>query len=343
MEEIAKDADNTWKSRKSDPIAKPVGIKALTIKSLASKHVKKLPAFIPPALATLTTAMPTGEDWVHEVKFDGYRVLTYIEGGEVRMLTRNGIDWTEKFGTLPKTLAALPVQNAILDGELVALDKEHVSSFAKLKDALSENAENLSYYVFDLLFLDGINLTKLPLIERKALLEPLITRHPLHAVFYSEHFVSDNDQFLQHACSLRLEGVISKLANAPYHSGRGKSWLKTKCHKRQEFVIGGYTLPSNGSAGIGSMLLGYYEGKKLVYAGRVGTGFDNAMSRALRKTLKPLECKTMAYEIFSDGGRRGTGWKRDVIWVEPPARMRGRIYRMDGRWLLTPPILSRHA
>ena len=122
-------------------------------------------------------------------------------------------------------------------------------------------------------------------------------RHCL-ACFYSDHFVSDNDEFLQHACALRMEGVISKLANAPYHSGRSKSWLKTKCHKRQEFVIGGYTLPSNGSNGIGSLLLGYYAEKKFVYAGRVGTGFDQAMSHQLRKTLKPLERKTMAYEVF---------------------------------------------
>ena len=312
MEEIAKDNDKSWKSKP----AKKAEIKiSPASKKLKSPKVKKLPAFIAPQLATLTTEMPTGADWLHEVKFDGYRILTYIEQGKVRMFTRNGHDWTDKFGDLPQMLAKLPVQNAILDGELVALDKEKVSSFAQLKNALSKTGADLSYYVFDLLFLDGKNLMNEKLIDRKSLLEPLVTKLP--RVFYSEHFFSENDEFMKHACSLRLEGVISKLANAPYHSGRGKGWLKTKCHQRQEFVIGGYTLPSNGGTGISSLLLGYYQDKKLVYAGRVGTGFDQTMSRQLLKMLKPLQRKTMAYEIYSDGGRRGTGWKRGVLWAEP--------------------------
>lgn len=312
MEQIAKDADKTWGSKPSKKVATK---KAPAAKKPKALKVRKLPAFIPPQLAALTTDMPTGSNWLHEVKFDGYRILTYIEQGKVRMLTRNGHDWTDKFRDLPEILAKLPVPNAILDGELVALDKDNVSSFSQLKEALSETGANLSYYVFDLLFLNGENLTKQKLIDRKSLLEPLIKNMP--RVFYSEHFVNDDGAFMQHACALRLEGVISKLANAPYHSGRGKSWLKTKCHKRQEFVIGGYTLPTNGGAGIGSLLLGYYQGNKLTYAGRVGTRFDHAMSRQLLKMLKPLQRKTMPYELYSDGGRRGPGWKRGVIWTEP--------------------------
>lgn len=145
--------------------------------------------------------------------------------------------------------------------------------------------------------------------------KPLITN--VRSIFYSEHFTSSDDSFLQHACALRLEGVISKLAQAPYHSGRGKSWLKTKCHKRQEFVIGGYTKSSTGSATIGSLLLGYYEGKEFVYAGRVGTGFDQKMARELYVMLRKVERNTMAYTKYSDAGRRGPGWKRGVIWCEP--------------------------
>jgi bifunctional non-homologous end joining protein LigD len=314
MEAIAKAADKAWKSKpnanSTAGASPPIGKK---IMKKAGKS--KLPAFIPPQLATLTESMPTGKEWLHEVKFDGYRVLTYIDNGTVRMMTRNGIDWTDKFGDLPRILAKLPVKNAIIDGELVALNKENVSSFAQLKEALSNNGAQLSYYVFDLLYLDGTKLTGESLIERKSLLEPLVKK--ASRVFFSEHFISDDNQFMQHACALGLEGVISKLANAPYHSGRGKSWLKTKCHKRQEFVIGGYTLPSNGGTGVGSLLLGYYGDRKFTYAGRVGTGFDHAMSRQLLKMLKPLVRKNMPYEIFSDAGRRGPGWKRGVIWTQP--------------------------
>ena len=325
MENIAMDADEKWQSKpgkhpaaNASPRMGKTAVEKKTTKNViknTKSSLKKLPGFIPPQLATLTTAMPSGTDWLHEVKFDGYRVISYSENGNVRMMTRNGLDWTHKFGDLPEMLAKLPLSNAIIDGEVVALDADNVSSFSKLKNALSAGGDNLSYYVFDLLYLDGKNLTNQPLIERKAQLEPLIRK--MSRVFYSEHFVSSSDEFLQHACALRLEGVISKLANAPYHSGRGQSWLKTKCHKRQEFVIGGYTLPSNGTAGIGSLLLGYYNDKKLVYAGRVGTGFDQAMSRELKKMLKPLVRKTMPYEVYSDGGRRGPGWKRGVIWTEP--------------------------
>ncbi len=306
MEKIARDADRTWQSKPRE---------AAAAKS-AKAGVKKLPAFIEPQLATLTDALPQGEDWLHEVKFDGYRVLAYIEDGKARMLTRNGLDWTGKFGDLPAMLARLPVRNAILDGELVSLNEDHVSNFADLKNALSDPGSPLSYYVFDLLYLDGNDLRKLPLIERKEKLQPLLEKRKLERIFYSEHFTGEA-KFLTKACTMHLEGVISKRADAPYHSGRGKSWLKTKCHLRQEFVIGGFTPPSDGSNGIGSLLLGYYDDGKFVYAGRVGTGFDHATSRALRKTLNKLKRDSMPYQKYSDAGRRGPGWKRGVFWVEP--------------------------
>jgi bifunctional non-homologous end joining protein LigD len=319
MEQIASDADKTWKSKPRKTITATAGerLAAVTAKSKKGKRIAKLPGFIEPQLATLSTAMPKGADWLHEVKFDGYRILTYIENGKVRMFTRNGLDWTEKFGALPASLAKLPVTNAILDGELVALDEHHVSNFSALKNSLSSKGEGLSYYVFDLLFLDGVNLTREPLIERKRQLEALLEKKRLKNVFYSEHFENKDDRFLQQACSMRLEGVISKNAKAPYHSGRSKTWLKTKCHMRQEFVIGGYTNSSTGAAVIGSLLLGYYRGKDFVYAGRVGTGFDQKMASALYKTLKKLKRETMSYTKYSDGGRRGPGWKRGVNWVEP--------------------------
>lgn len=311
MEEIASAADRQWKSKPnahstagtSPPIGK---------KQPSGSRLK----FIAPQLATLVDAMPSGDTWVHEVKFDGYRTLAYIENGRVRMYTRNGLDWTEKFGAVPAALAKLKVKNAILDGELVAINADGITSFAELKTELSGTGKNLSYYAFDLLHLNGKDLTNDPLRVRKEKLEALLKKQTIAKVFYSEHFTQAGN-FLDKACALGLEGVISKEADAPYRSGRGKSWVKTKCHKRQEFVVGGYTKSSTGTAMIGSLLLGYYEGKDFVYAGRVGTGFDQKTARSLYKALKALERTAMPYTRYSDQGRRGTGWKRGVQWVEP--------------------------
>lgn len=331
MEEIAADADRSWNSKpnahstagSSPPIGKKRAAKDSEPRKTAAKRAetkarsgKKLPPFIAPQLATLSDAMPQGNDWVHEVKFDGYRTLSYVNGGKVTMYTRNGLDWTEKFGPLPNELAKLPCSNAILDGELVALATNKVTSFSALKKSLSSDGANLSYYLFDLLFLDGVDYRSKPLLERKEALQQLLQQKPSDRVFYSEHFGQEND-LLEKSCALGLEGVISKLANAPYHSGRGKTWLKSKCHKRQEFAIGGFTNSSTGKSVIGSLLLGYYDGDDFVYAGRVGTGFDQETARSLMKALKTIERKTMPYTKYSDAGRRGPGWKRGVRWVEP--------------------------
>lgn len=315
MDAIAADADRTWQSKKEEPDQKEK-VATKKPKAPAKTRKSKLPGFIKPQLATLTDDLPRGKDWLHEVKFDGYRVLAYIDGGKVRMFTRNGLDWTEKFGPVPKELAKLNVENAILDGELVALDDQKVSMFSVLKESLSGDGKNLSYYAFDLLHLNGEDLTGLPLLERKERLSGLFKKQKFGRIFYSEHF-TQAEGFMQQACAMRLEGVISKRADAPYHSGRGKGWLKTKCHQRQEFVIGGFTPSSTGAAMIGSLLLGYYEGKDFVYAGRVGTGFDQKLARELYTTLRKLERDRMAYTKFSDAGRRGPGWKRGVNWVEP--------------------------
>lgn len=310
MDKIAKENGHVWQSNENtEIIIKPEK------KKTPKKNLAKLPPFIPPELATLTDAMPKGENWLHEIKFDGYRVLAYIEGGRVTMYTRNGLDWTHKFGNVPDELAKLPVDNAIIDGELVALNEKGVSSFIQLKNALGGTKPNLQYFAFDLLHLNGANLMKKPLIERKALMESLLKKTK-HTVFYSAHFI-ENRGLLEKACRMGLEGLISKLADAAYHSGRGKNWLKVKCHKRQEFVIGGFTKSSTGASIIGSLLLGYYEGNDFVYAGRVGTGFDNDLARNLYRTLYAKKIPDMAYTRYSEAGRRGPGWKRGVVWVKP--------------------------
>lgn len=315
MEAIAADADRQWKSKPN--IHSTAGTSPPIGKVAKKKSVKsRMPGFIKPQLATLTDTMPQGKDWLHEVKFDGYRVLAYVNGGHVTMYTRNGNNWTEKFGAVPQALSKLKVDNAILDGELVALSDNKITSFSALKNSLSKKGANLSYYVFDLLHLNGKSLLKEPLIERKKQLEELFKKQKFDTIFYSEHFQQQGD-FMGKACAMGLEGIISKRADAPYHIGRGKGWLKTKCHKRQEFVIGGYTNSTTGNKVVGSLLLGYYEGKDFVYAGRVGTGFDQKMARQLYTMLRAIERSTMAYTQYSDGGRRGPSWKRGVHWVEP--------------------------
>jgi len=248
------------------------------------KGAKKapLPAFVEPALATLTAAPPAGERWIHEIKFDGYRLQARIEAGRIKLLTRSGLDWTKKFGReIVEAFQALPAGNALIDGELVVESGTGASDFSALQADLSEGrTDRFAFYAFDLLYLDGYDLRALPLTTRKEMLEKLLAGAPA-MIRYSGHFDDDGGLVLRHACRLSLEGVISKLADAPYRSGRGKSWVKSKCSARQEFVIGGYVPSSTSRTAIGSLVLGVYDGDKLDHVGRVGTGFSGAVAREL--------------------------------------------------------------
>ncbi|MEI9906344.1 MAG: DNA ligase D [Asticcacaulis sp.] len=268
-------------------------------------------AFIEPELATLTDEVPDSKDWVHEIKFDGYRTLALIENNAVRMMTRTGLDWTGKFQALADRLATVG-RTVMLDGEIVALNDQGKSSFKVLQDTLKNGgSQDLQYYVFDLVHLDGQDLRSLPLLERKTRLKALLDGHDFEGrVNYSDHFGPDSG-FIGKVCGLGLEGIVSKRANASYRSGRNASWLKIKCHKRQEFVIGGFREPTHAARGIGALMLGYYEDEKFVYAGKVGTGFDGETLRALRKRLDKLVRKTMAYDKVPPEIRR------EAIWVEP--------------------------
>jgi len=303
MEEIAAAADRVWQSKK-----------ASSSKPAPKESKSKLPAFKPPQLATLTNTTPQGKNWVHEIKFDGYRALAYLEKGKVRIYTRTGQDWTHKFRTLADKLETLPVKTAIFDGEIVALDGEGKSNFKALQQALSEGQDKaLQYYAFDLLYLNGQDVSELPLLKRKALLEALLKRKA--PIFYSEHFTTQGDALLERMCKLDLEGVISKRADAPYTHRRGTLWLKTKCHKRQEFVVGGFTLPTHAERGIGALLIGYYDKGKFVYAGKVGTGFDNETSLDLRKKLDMLLSSNPFASVPADG-RRGAKWVKPKLVCE---------------------------
>jgi bifunctional non-homologous end joining protein LigD len=228
----------------------------------------------------LQSSTPAGAAFVHEVKLDGYRLQPHIRNGKVTLYTRRRLDWTHRFGrTLAATLAQLLVKTAIVDGEVIVEGKGGLPSFSALQDALSIGGKGqYVFYAFDLLYLDGRDLRELPLIERKAALAKLIPAPDV--VRYSEHF-EDGAGLFRQACAIGLEGIISKKRSAPYRSGRGKDWLKVKCSTRQEFVAAGFVPSKAHARAIGSLVLGYYEGGKLMHAGRVGTGYTERVAPAI--------------------------------------------------------------
>ena len=269
-----------------------------------------LPDFIPPELATLTDKAPAGDGWVHEIKLDGYRTAARLEAGKVRMLTRSGLDWTARFRPIAPALTLLKTRAAYLDGEIAVLGEDGVTSFAALQDALSRGqAQRLTYHVFDLLHLDGRDLTGLPLIERKALLAPLIARLPKGGpVRYSDHVQGQGPAFFAQACKHHLEGIVAKRAAAPYRSGRTEDWLKVKCLNRQEFVIGGWMRSDKPGRELRSLLLGYYDRGKLVFAGKAGTGFGLAAGRELARRLGKIERDTPPFASVPREYQRGARW-----------------------------------
>ncbi|HEY8413066.1 MAG TPA: non-homologous end-joining DNA ligase [Pyrinomonadaceae bacterium] len=284
-----------------------------------SKEIKKVPGarkaampdFVSPQLATLVKEAPKGKEWLHELKFDGYRLLCHLQRGHVRLWTRNQKDWTDKFPNVVKALQTLPVQSAILDAEVVAMDSSGRSSFQMLQQAIHKTAgKGLVLEVFDLIYLEGFNLQRTPLLDRKRVLEELIGSE--HRVLrYSDHVEGNGAKFLKQACDFGIEGIVSKLADSPYESTRSRNWQKVKCLKRQEFVIAGYTLSDKGLP-FSSLVLGVYEKGKLIYAGRVGTGFSNKLRAELKKTLDRIARPTKPFAVIpSDPDLRR------AVWTDP--------------------------
>lgn len=257
--------------------------------SIKGAKKSSLPAFVEPALATLTSKPPEGDRWIHEIKFDGYRLQVRIEAGRVKLFTRSGLDWTRKFGKeIVAAFQDLPVGTALIDGELVVETSAGASDFSALQADLSNGrTDRFIFYVFDLLYLDGYDVRTLPLIERKSMLEKLVGE-ATGPIRYSSHFNENGALVLSHACRLGLEGVVSKLRDGPYRSGRGKSWIKSKCSSRQEFVIAGYVPSSTSRRAIGSLVMGVYNGKALEHVGRVGTGYSATVAEDLFKRLERL-------------------------------------------------------
>jgi bifunctional non-homologous end joining protein LigD len=270
------------------------------------------PAFIQPELATLVSEPPKGDEWLHEMKFDGYRLECLLERGRARLITRSGLDWTDRFPNVAEAAAAIPARSAVLDGEVVVLLPDGRSSFRALQLALKgEPSGPMVYFAFDLLALDGKDLRRFPLIERKDLLADLLhgRRRGSRVVRFSEHVEGHGDTVYARACKAGLEGIISKRSDSPYSSARTRAWLKVKCVNRQEFVVVGFTEPKGGRGGFGALLLGVHNGKRLTYAGKVGTGFSDALLRDTRRELEGLIRKEPTVDAGPDGRR--------AHWVEP--------------------------
>ncbi|NRP69861.1 hypothetical protein ILFOPFJJ_00735 [Ensifer psoraleae] len=277
------------------------------------KSSGKLPAFKAPQLATLVTKAPAGDAWLNEAKFDGYRLMCAIGGGTVRCYTRNGLDWTAKFPAIASALAELDCKSALIDGEVVALSEEG-SSFSALQKALRTGAST-RLYAFDLIELDGKDLSSKPLVERKERLETLLdTLGTTSTIQYSEHVRGNGEHVLAAICKAGQEGIIAKEANARYRSGRTRSWLKVKCTKRQEFVIGGYTPSSKKGRAFASILLGTFEGDKLVYRGGVGTGFGEKAMEELAAVFAKRRRQTSPFDSVPRERNRNAVWlKPDLV------------------------------
>lgn len=344
LDEIAADADRVWTSegeiagdgRKSAPgktkrrpaRASRKGRTGQTatdvnweeeIAALPGAKKSRQPRDFKPELATLAPQAPQGEDWLHELKFDGYRLLAFVEPGakRVRLVTRRGNDWTDRFPAVAAAVEKLPIEQAILDGEVVALRKDGTTDFQKLQNWMQQGRdERLAYFVFDLPHCGGYSLVETPLERRKELLARLVLSagDASGVLRYSDHIRGQGAEVLRHSCRAAMEGIVSKRADSPYRSRRTRDWLKIKCLNRQEFVIGGFTRPAGSRVGFGALLVGVYDepGGKLVYCGRVGTGFNTASLELLTAQLKTIRINRSPFANPPPAARR-----LGVTWVEP--------------------------
>ena len=302
-------ADAVWHSDKDKAVDNPLP------KKRASKATKALPAFRQPQLATLVTDVPEGSDWVFEMKYDGYRCQAAISGQEVKLYTRTGKDWTEQFAAIVPPLARITKGTALIDGELCAFDKSGRTDFSTLKDHLSSGGP-LTYFAFDLLELDGKDLTKKPLIERKAALEKLLGKiESSSLVQFSAHVTGNGQKVFDTVTREGHEGIIAKEARAAYRGERTRSWLKIKGSKRQEFVIAGWS-PSSKKKSFASLLLGTWEGKKLIYRGRVGTGFTMDSAHELQQQLDARARKTSPFDDVPAVIAKAANWVTPELVAE---------------------------
>ena len=316
IEQIASGRPRVWHSNR------PAGTQARSVTRSGDVKTKQLTGArrAPqmersiPQLATLVAAAPVGDEWVHELKYDGYRILCRVKDGSAKLVTRNNHDWTIKLQRIAEAAAALPVKNAWLDGEVVALKPDGSISFQALQNAFDTRTEtNLVYYVFDLLYLNGFDLRQTGLLDRKQALAAIVPSAMSGLIRYSDHISGRGDIVFAEACRRGMEGIISKRTNAMYLAGRNRNWIKVKCGHRQEFVIGGFTDPSGSRVRFGALLLGVYDGQgQFQFVGRTGTGFSERSLKELHKRLISLEQSQSAFVNPPTGTDA-----RGVHWVKP--------------------------
>jgi bifunctional non-homologous end joining protein LigD len=286
-------------------------------KSLSRLPKESQPGFVAPQLALQAISPPTGEGWLHELKLDGYRMQARKDGTGVQMLTRKGLDWTHRVRAVANEVAKLAVDKVTLDGEVVVVTEDGTTSFADLQASLQDGAKNvLTYFCFDLLHVDGHNIRELPLKQRKEILGSVLSGANEELVRVSEHLETGGEELFRKACELHAEGIVSKKSSGRYSSGRSGDWLKMKCLHEQEFVVGGFTLPSNGIEGVGALLLGYYRDGNLIYAGRTGTGFTQKTHKTIRRRLNGLVQVMVPFEQVPSDARRGIKWVNPELVVQ---------------------------
>ena len=287
---------------------------AKALKAIKAKKAA-FPAVPAVQLATRTKSAPEGDDWIHEIKFDGYRMLCRVDQGKVRFISRNGRDWTAKFPTLAAAVSELPLKTAIIDGEVVVMQPDGTTSFQALQNSFqTAGSTPFQFFCFDLLYLDGYDLRSKPIEDRKSLLGNIIPSGEHGLLHFSDHVAGNGPRFFAEASRLHLEGIISKRLGRPYSPGRGLDWLKIKCSLREEFVIGGFTAPDGSRSHFGALAIGYYDDEhQLKYAGRVGTGFDDRTLGTLHAKLTKLAQKKSPFSDLSGT----TGQARGVTWVKP--------------------------
>lgn len=305
MEEIAQGDSAVWHSNRA---ARGSAEASARTRRARSKDLP-LPKFRPPQLATAVDEPPPGDDWLHELKYDGYRTLIAVNGADVRCYTRTGQDWTGKFRGIAAAFTSMDLAGTLIDGEIVAFAEGGRTDFSTLQKTLKDGGQ-LDYFAFDLLALGGKDITKQPLVERKSELQALLDDLPKGSIIhYSDHIRGKGPDVFAKICRADQEGVVSKKADSPYRGERTKTWLKAKCSSRQEFVIGGWS-PSDKRRGFRSLLVGVREGDKLIYKGRVGTGFNDADLEDLGARFAKLARKTSPFAAVPREVRRSR-------WVEP--------------------------
>lgn len=310
--------------RRGDAPAGRAARSSIDASALTGARRRAFPKTFGVELATPQKEVPRGDDWLHEVKFDGYRCLCFVDRGRARLISRKGNDWSDKFRHVTDAAAAMGWPRAIFDGEVVTLNERGVSEFQRLQRVLMEGRQNeLAYYIFDVLHWDGLDVTRAPLRERRALLERILATIPRPAhgrptLRLSETVSGRGARVVEKACQLGLEGIVSKRLDSPYTEGRWPWWVKVRCSNRQEMVVGGYTDPQRSRVGLGALLVGYYTpGGELRYAGKVGTGYDNELLLKLTKRLEKIKAKDTPFVNPPAGFKaRGAHWVRPRLVAE---------------------------